>query len=74
MSLPVLTTIAGMSSIDVLRHDLLVARGLQADDRRGDGALRRRCAPMAADGRFELYKVSLAYDNPAGAARARLSG
>src|SRR5689334_6505659 len=27
MSLPVLTTVAGMSSIDVLRRDLLVARG-----------------------------------------------
>ena len=27
-------------------------------------ALRARCATMAADGRFELYKLSLRYDNP----------
>jgi uncharacterized protein len=26
--------------------------------------IRERCAPTAADGRFELYKVSLAWDNP----------
>ena len=27
-------------------------------------ALRDRCAPTAADGRYEPYKVSLRYDNP----------
>jgi hypothetical protein len=26
--------------------------------------LRDRCRETAADGRFELYKVSLAFDNP----------
>jgi uncharacterized protein len=26
--------------------------------------LRARCAPTAADGRYEPYKVSLRYDNP----------
>jgi hypothetical protein len=41
-----------------------VARGFQpmsADEMRG---LRERCRPKAADGRYELYKVSLAFDNP----------
>jgi hypothetical protein len=26
--------------------------------------IRERCAPTARDGRFEVYKVSLAFDNP----------
>jgi uncharacterized protein len=64
MSLPVLTTVAGMSSIDVLRRNLLVARGLTPMSGDEMAALRARCAPFAADGRFELYKVSLRYDNP----------
>ena len=65
MSLPVLTTVAGMSSIDVLRRDLLVARGFTPMTAAEMTALREACAPMAADGRFELYKLSLRYDNPA---------
>jgi uncharacterized protein len=64
MSLPVLTTIAGMSSIDVLRRDLLVARGFQPMSKVEMAALRASSAPMAADGRYELYKLSLRYDNP----------
>jgi aryl-alcohol dehydrogenase-like predicted oxidoreductase len=64
MSLPVLTTVAGMSTIDVLRRDLLLARGFTPMPEEEMAALRARCAPMAADGRFELYKVSLRYDNP----------
>ncbi len=65
MSLPVLTTVAGMSSIDVLRHDLAVARGFTPMSGPEMDALRARCAAAAGDGRFELYKVSLRYDNPA---------
>jgi aryl-alcohol dehydrogenase-like predicted oxidoreductase len=64
MSLPVLTTVAGMSSIDVLRSDLLVARGFQPMSQAQMDALRAACAPRAADGRYELYKISLSYDNP----------
>jgi uncharacterized protein len=64
MSLPVLTTVAGMSSIDVLRRALLVARGFTPMTAAEMAALRERCAPLAADGRFELYKLSLRYDNP----------
>jgi predicted aldo/keto reductase-like oxidoreductase len=64
MSLPVLTTVAGMSSLDVLRRNLRVARGFVPMSGDEMAALRARCAPLAADGRFELYKVSLRYDNP----------
>src|SRR5690349_21535544 len=69
MSLPVTTTIAGMPNVDVLRQNLRIARGfkpLSAEEMR---AIQERCAPYAADGRFELYKTSLKYDD----AEARLA-
>jgi uncharacterized protein len=64
MSLPVTTTISGMDSLEVLRKNLKLARGFKplSDDEMK--ALRERCAEPAGDGRFELYKVSLKYDNP----------
>jgi predicted aldo/keto reductase-like oxidoreductase len=64
MSLPVATTISGMDSLDVLRHNLQIARGFSPMTGDEMGALRARCGPTAADGRFEPYKVSLRYDNP----------
>jgi uncharacterized protein len=64
MSLPVATTITGMESLDVLRQNLKIAQGFQPYSPQEMQALRDRCKPMAADGRFELYKVSLKYDNP----------
>lgn len=64
MSLPVATTIVGMDSIDVLRRNLNVVRTFQPLTESEMNALRTRCAPAAADGRFEPYKVSLRYDNP----------
>jgi predicted aldo/keto reductase-like oxidoreductase len=64
MSLPVLTTICGMDSLDVLRKNIAVARGFQPMSAGEMDALRQRCVAPAADGRFELYKVSLRYDNP----------
>jgi len=64
MSLPVTTTICGMDSLDVLQQNLRVVRGFQPMTQSEMEALRARCAPTAADGRFEPYKVSLRYDNP----------
>jgi predicted aldo/keto reductase-like oxidoreductase len=64
MSLPVTTTICGMDSLDVLHQNLGVARSFQPMTESEMEALRARCAPTAADGRFEPYKVSLRYDNP----------
>jgi len=64
MSLPVLTTIAGMQSLAVLRQNLQLAQRFVPMTDNEMIALRNRCSPMAADGRFELYKVSLKYDNP----------
>jgi aryl-alcohol dehydrogenase-like predicted oxidoreductase len=64
MSLPVSTTIVGMDSLEVLRQNIRVARGFQPMTDGEMNALRARCAPTAADGRYEPYKVSLRYDNP----------
>ena len=63
MSLPVATTITGMEKADVLRHNLKFAQDFQpmAADRMQ--ALRERCVQYG-DGRFELYKTSIKYDNP----------
>ena len=64
MSLPVATTIAGMDSIDVLRQNLRVARGFTPMTAGEMQALRDRCAQAAGDGRHEVYKLSLRFDNP----------
>ncbi|HWD20583.1 MAG TPA: aldo/keto reductase [Verrucomicrobiae bacterium] len=64
MSLPVATTVSGMDSLDVLRENLKVARNFQPMTSAEMEALRARCAATAADGRFEVYKGSLKFDNP----------
>ena len=64
MSLPVATTISGMDSMDVLNKNLALARDFKPMSSSEMQALEQRCAPTAGDGRFELYKVSIKYDNP----------
>ncbi len=64
MSLPVATTICGMPSVAVLRLNLTVARGFRPMTADEMQALRQRCARHATDGHFELYKMSLKFDNP----------
>jgi uncharacterized protein len=64
MSLPVATTIAGMDSLEVLRQNVALARGfIPLTDLEMQG-LREKVHAVAGDGRFELYKVSLKFDNP----------
>lgn len=62
MSLPVLTTVSGIDSIEVLRQNLEIARGFMPLTAAELQALRTRCTQYAADGRFELYKTSKKYD------------
>lgn len=64
MSLPVATTISGMDSTAVLRANVAVARGFRPLAPAAMDAIRAKARPGAGDGRFELYKVSLKYDNP----------
>ncbi len=58
-----------MESAEILRQNLKVAQGLRPMTAEEMKALEERCRTYAADGRFELYKVSLKFDNP----EARLS-
>jgi aryl-alcohol dehydrogenase-like predicted oxidoreductase len=64
MSLPVAVTISGMDSLKILRQNLKVAQSFVPMSPHEMQALRDRCAPVAADGRFEPYKMSLQFDNP----------
>lgn len=63
MSLPVATTITGMDKMDVIEQNLKIAQGFEPLEEQEMQALRERCHQYA-DGRYELYKVSLKYDNP----------
>jgi uncharacterized protein len=69
MSLPVTTTITGIDKAEALQQALKVAQGFQPMQPAEMQMLRHRCRQYAADGRFELYKLSLRFDNP----EARLS-
>jgi aryl-alcohol dehydrogenase-like predicted oxidoreductase len=64
MSLPVTTTITGIDSPDVLQQNLAVAQGFQPMSQQEMQALRDRVKDQAADGRFEMYKLTLKFDNP----------
>jgi predicted aldo/keto reductase-like oxidoreductase len=66
MSLPVATTVTGIDSLKVLRQDLRIAREFRPMAAPEMEALRGRCAEAAADGRFELYKVSIKHEGPIG--------
>jgi aryl-alcohol dehydrogenase-like predicted oxidoreductase len=64
MSLPVATTISGVDKPDVLQQNIDIAQHFQPMTAAEMQALRDRVKPQAADGRFELYKLSLKFDNP----------
>ena len=62
MSLPVATVVSGMESMKVLKQNLSIARGFRPISDKAQQALRRRVASQAIDGRYELYKISAAYE------------
>ena len=64
MSLPVATTISGMDTRKVLQENLRIARNFKPMTPEEMKALRDACRTLAGDGRFEPYKLSLAFDNP----------
>jgi aryl-alcohol dehydrogenase-like predicted oxidoreductase len=66
MSLPVATTISGMDSLEVLEQNLGVARGFKPMSKDEMAALRERVRPIAADGRYELFKSTMYYDGYTG--------
>jgi aryl-alcohol dehydrogenase-like predicted oxidoreductase len=64
MSLPVAVTITGIDSAEILRQALKIAQGFKPYTDEEMQEVRKHFAAVAADGRFETYKVSLRYDNP----------
>ena len=62
LSLPIATLVSGIGTMKILRQNLAVAQGFRPMSERQRGALVRRVAPVARDGRFELYKISAAFD------------
>jgi hypothetical protein len=53
MSLPVATTICGMDSLDVMRQNLMIARGFKPMAPQEMRAPRQRCKSFAVDGHLE---------------------
>ena len=62
MSLDVATTISGIDSLQILRQNLAIARGFVPMTDSEMQALRQRCAAVAGDGRYELYKTTKHFD------------
>lgn len=64
MSVPgVTTTITGMESLSVLRQNLGIARGFEPMKDPEMQELVAAVQPFAGDGRYEIYKTSLRYDD-----------
>ena len=66
MSLDVATTVSGVDSMRVLRQNVRIARGFERMTNAEMQDLRSRCADVAADGRFELYKTTAKHEGPVG--------
>jgi hypothetical protein len=64
MSLPVATTISGVEEPHILEQNLEIAQNFTPMTETEMQALRERCKHYAADGKFELYKTSIKFDNP----------
>ena len=66
MSLPVATVVSGVDSPEVLRQNLEIARGFAPMTGAEMDALRARVAAPAADGRYELFKMTVHFDAAVG--------
>jgi hypothetical protein len=50
--------------MEILQQNLKIAQGFTPMSPTDMQALRNRAKPYAGDGRFELYKTSIKFDNP----------
>lgn len=66
LSLPVAVTVSGMNSGKILEQNLAVVRDFKPMSPTEMENLRERMAPMAADGRFELFKTTAMFDGNVG--------
>jgi predicted aldo/keto reductase-like oxidoreductase len=66
MSLPVTTTVSGIDSMRVLKQNIRIATDFKPMSLDQMERLRQKLAPIAADGRFELYKTTAKHDGEVG--------
>ena len=66
MSLPDATTINGIDSLEVLEQNLTIATNFPPFTAAEMKDLRKRCRQFAADGRYELLKMTTTYDGKVG--------
>ena len=64
MSLPVATTITGVSDTGILEQNLKIAQGFTPLSETAMQALRDRAKQYAGDGHFELSGIKMKFDNP----------
>ena len=70
MSLPVVTTVSGMDTLEVFRANLAIARGFKRLDATAMAAVRAKFADtFASDGRYELYKTTNEFEADEGRAQ-----
>jgi predicted aldo/keto reductase-like oxidoreductase len=62
LSLPIATLVSGIDTMRILRQNLAIAQGFRPMTARQRQTLLKRVEPTARDGRFELYKISAAFD------------
>ncbi len=62
LSLPIATLVSGIDTMRILRQNLAIAQGFRPMTARQRETLLTRVAPTARDGRFELYKITAAFD------------
>jgi len=62
LSLPIATLVSGIDTMRVLQQNVAAASSFRPMTTRQRDGLRRRVAATAKDGRFELYKISAAFD------------
>jgi len=66
MSLPVAVTISGVDTLEVLHQNLAIACGFKPLEASAMQALREWCRTYSADGRLELFKMTVKYDGKIG--------
>jgi aryl-alcohol dehydrogenase-like predicted oxidoreductase len=69
MSLPVTATVSGIDSMKVLEQNVRIATDFKPMTRAEMDRIRFKMAPLAADGRFELFKTTAKHDADEGRAQ-----
>lgn len=66
MSLPVATTVSGIDSMKILRQNVRIGESFKPFSAAQMDRLRYKMAPVASDGRFELYKTTAKHEGDVG--------